>query len=262
MSLKKIKEQLYRFLKDSPLERFHASSFLIFLKYGDMWSMHVFVRFLVFSSIHITVSVYLPQSQIDVLREIYNSTNGEHWSRCKWNLTELESNESSLSSFTECGLTIASHTSASTDSTNDLQTVIRFIFESTNNLNGTISGSVLSKLTDLEFFEVYDEPLLGGPFPDFCNLTTLEWVYIGANFNHVVPLCVGSMSSLREVMIKCIDEDCGLVFNDTIIDMWCENGNDIRYLYFENIDYRFGDVMYSILSFALCPIVCCSLCLY
>ena len=74
---------------------------------------------------------------------------------------------------------------------------------------------------------------------------------IGAKLNGTVPQCIGNMSSLKVFAVECTEEHCPLVFDDTIIGMWCNHSNDMTVLEFNDIDYRLSDM--------LCFVSLCSL---
>eukprot|EP01084_Bolivina_argentea_P095825 172274_1 len=76
---------------------------------------------------------YLPQTQVTGLIDLYESLNGDKWTVCQWNFTELQTSESISEYY--CGLYI-------TSLTHNIQTVWAFVFDYDNNLNGTISKSI------------------------------------------------------------------------------------------------------------------------
>ena len=185
------------------------------------------------SSLFIIASGSLPQSQIDSLRQFYDSLNGDRWTNCTWDFSKFQTDDS-LSNLSICGLTIKQKEDSET------VTELEFIQK---NLNGTLDGSVFAALPDLEKIQFIQEPLLNLSFPDICSLSNLWYINIEANLSGTVPHCIGSMWKIKKFGVGCPEYHCPLVFDDTIIGMWCENGNNIMGLEFDGIDYRLSDMM-------------------
>ena len=189
---------------------------------------------------------YLPQTEIQALQDLYQSLNGAHWScpwqNGPWNLSELANNDSDhmLYWWNFCGLDFGQK------SADDqyLQTVTSLYFDS-NHLNGTISDSSITMLPSLTAVWISNEPLLRGNFPNICSLTKLVSLEIeDTNMKGTIPLCVGNLSTINNFIIRSPNEDViigdgALIFNDSIIEMWCANGNNMTALELTNIDYRF-----------------------
>ena len=196
------------------------------------------------------VTAHLPPSQIDALQEIYDSLHGNHWSGCQWNMSELAANDSLLRPVI-CGLMIRLKRPHSDDGFDLIQTVtgINFIH---NNLNGTFPDSALKRLPDITEFSIALEPLLVGHFPNVCSLKNLSLLSIMyTNLNGTVPHCMGNISSLEFIIISGMDsanladieqnnKNSTIIFDDMIIEMWCNNENNIGVIEFEAIDYRFS----------------------
>lgn len=115
-------------------------------------------------------------------------------------------------------------------------------------VSGNISSSAIAKLPDLERL-YFVATHLTGTFPDICPLKKLAVVYVhGTKLEGTIPDCTGNLTSIQTFELKGTDQSSSgpLIFDSSIIEMWCANGNDLTALSFDNIDYRFVAV-------SLCP---------
>ena len=177
---------------------------------------------------------YLQQSEIDALESIYSSLGGEHWTVCSWNISELAT-DASLPSY-YCGLTIDS---VSDD--DNVQNVVRFQFSYSdgNNLTGSFPDDALAGLSSLTAFTISNEPMLSGPFPNLCSLRFLQRIaLIDTGVYGVVPECIGNTTFLTEIILKFTEKpNEPLIFNSSLISMWCSHQVDIHSLRLKRIDF-------------------------
>eukprot|EP01084_Bolivina_argentea_P098644 177276_1 len=180
--------------------------------------------------IYITTQIctqgYLPLSQINALTELHDSLNGNKWTKCQWNITQLAMNKTLPPYY--CGLSI-DYTSYNT------QTVSYIAFHSDNNLNGTISNSI-NKLTDLQGIDIYSNELLIGNIPStICNLTQFWAIDLSSvSLSGDIPRCIGHMFSLQWFSFVNIPL---LSIHDDIIKQLCFSAKNLSYLTLDTINY-------------------------
>eukprot|EP01084_Bolivina_argentea_P054743 100384_1 len=136
---------------------------------------------------------YLQPSQINALEDFYASFNGDEWTECTWNITQLAINKTLPSYY--CGLYIDNVTN------NNTQTISEINFYFDNNLNGTIPNTI-DKLVDLQGISIQYNELLSGNIPStICNLNNLsELDFESVNLSGNIPTCIGNISSLETII--------------------------------------------------------------
>eukprot|EP01084_Bolivina_argentea_P298473 514341_1 len=169
---------------------------------------------------------YLPSSQISALNDLYESLNGDNWTVCQWDLTELALN-STLPSY-YCGLYIDA-VSINT------HTVYAITVSYDNNLNGTITDSI-DKLVDLEIISIQNNELLTGNIPEtVCNLAYLWKIdFVIASLSGNIPKCIGTMSSIQFIQFLYIPL---LSMTDDIIKSLCKHSKNIYAISLRSINF-------------------------
>eukprot|EP01084_Bolivina_argentea_P086792 156838_1 len=169
---------------------------------------------------------FLPTLQINGLKYLYKSLNGDNWSQCKWNITQLAINNTLPTYY--CGLYIV-------NVTNNTQTVDMLDFFYDNNLNGTISEKI-DMLYDIQLIEIMYNQLLSGTIPaTICNLKYLKAIHFeNANFNGSVPKCIGNISNIQWIGFMEIPL---LSMTDQIIQLWCLNAKNVTTILLGQINY-------------------------
>eukprot|EP01084_Bolivina_argentea_P220123 373114_1 len=172
-----------------------------------------------------TTIAYLPASQIAALVDFYISLNGDNWTNCKWNLTELATNYTLENYY--CGLTIEYLTY-------DTHSVYEIVFYFDNNLNGTIPQTI-DMLPDLEVVGISDNILLKGTVPHtICNLVHLtEITFDFTSLYGFIPECIGNMS-LTAIELGYTSS---LSIKDTVIQLLCLHATELTVLSFYWINY-------------------------
>eukprot|EP01084_Bolivina_argentea_P249587 417890_1 len=170
------------------------------------------------------VSSYLPSSEIAALRDFYYSLNGEDWTLCSWNITQLAINDTLPSYY--CGLKMHSLS-------NNTQTVYEIYFVLNNNLIGTIPGSI-DLLSNLEHIEIMYN-ILSGTIPQaLCNLPKLSWLeFYETDLSGSVPKCIGNLS----LTYLELDLSPSLSISDHVIELLCLNAKNLTVLELYDVNY-------------------------
>eukprot|EP01084_Bolivina_argentea_P071921 130653_1 len=163
------------------------------------------------------------------LKHLYSSLNGNNWSVCKWNITQLATNKTLPHSY--CGLLIEQHSS---NSTNDSVYAIDFSFD--NNLNGTISDHI-DMLNDLNIIKIWSQKLLFGTIPhSICNLPSLTSIdFYNINLHGNIPQCIANMTFITKLQLIQIPL---LSFDHNTFKSLCLHSQNISFIQLGTINYN------------------------